>query len=108
MSDERPLLETLVEMTASSVERAGLDAREMMMVRVAALAAVNAPPASYLLNLEAAADSGLTAEDARGVLTAVAPIIGSPLVVSAASGIATAFDIALALDDAIQSGELST
>ena len=108
MSDERPILETLVEMTASSVERAGLDDRELMMARVAALAAVNAPPASYLLNLAAAADSGLTAEDARGVLIAIAPIIGTPLAVSAASGIAAALGVALALDDAIQSGELPT
>ncbi len=73
-----------------------------MMVRVTALAAVNAPPASYLLNLAAAADTGLTAEDVRGALIAVAPIIGTPKVVSAASAIATALGFALELEDAIQ------
>ena len=60
MSDERPLLDTVLAMTADSIERAGLDVRDVMMVRIAALAAVDAPPGSYLLNLAAAADSGMT------------------------------------------------
>ena len=107
MSDERPLLDTVLEMTADSVRRAGLGDRDLMMVRLTALAAVNAPPGSYLLNLAAAADTNLTAEEIRGALIAVAPIIGTPKVVSAASAIATALGIALELEDAIQSGELS-
>ena len=107
MSDERPLLDTVLEMTADSVRRAGLGDRDLMMVRLTALAAVNAPPSSYLLNLAAAADTDLTAEEIRGALIAVAPIIGTPKVVSAASAIATALGIALELEDAIQSGEPS-
>ena len=106
MSDERPLLDTVLAMTADSIERAGLDVRDLMMVRIAALAAVDAPPGSYLLNLAAAADSGMTAEEVRGALIAVAPIIGTPKVVSAASAIATALGFALELEDAIQN-ELS-
>ena len=102
MSDERPLLDTVLEMTADSVKRSGLGDRDLMMVRITALAAVNAPPASYLLNLAAAADTGLTAEDVGGALIAVAPIIGTPKVVSAASAIATALGFALELEDAIQ------
>ncbi len=73
MSDERPLLDTVLEMTADSVKRADLDDRDLMMVRLTALAAVNAPPGSYLLNLAAAANTSLTAEDVRGALDRCRP-----------------------------------
>lgn len=94
MSD-RPLIDTLAEMTAASMERAGLVDRELMLVRIAALAAVGAPPASYLLNLGAAAETGLTLEDVQGVLIAVAPITGGPRVVAASGGIFAALGFAL-------------
>jgi alkylhydroperoxidase/carboxymuconolactone decarboxylase family protein YurZ len=102
MSEERPLLDAVLEMTADSVKRSELDNRDLMMVRLTALAAVNAPPGSYLLNLAAAANTSLSAEDVRGALIAVAPIIGTPKVVSAASAIAIALGIAIELEDAIQ------
>jgi alkylhydroperoxidase/carboxymuconolactone decarboxylase family protein YurZ len=95
MSDEGLLLETLGEMTAVSLERADLDARELMLVRLAALAAVDAPAASYLLNLGAAVEAGLTLEDAQGVLIAIAPIIGTPRSVVAAMNLADALGFAL-------------
>ena len=104
--EERPLLATLVEMTTSSVERAHLDEHTLMMIRLGALAAENAPPTSYLLNFAAATES-LTADDVRSALIAVAPIIGTPRIVSAAGAIFAALGIAVALDDAIRSGELS-
>ena len=94
MSEERLLVDTVLDMTAASVERAGLDGRELMMVRMAALAAVGAPTGSYLLNIVAAAETEMTIEDARSVLIAVAPIIGSPKVMAAAGTIADALDIA--------------
>ncbi|MGH3365536.1 MAG: carboxymuconolactone decarboxylase family protein [Nocardioidaceae bacterium] len=106
MAEDRPLLDTMVEMNASSISHAGLNTRDLMMVRLAALAAVDAPPASYLMNLRAAADAGLTAEDMRSILIAVAPIVGTPEVVNAAGSITRALGIALALDDAIENGEL--
>lgn len=65
MAEERPLLETVMEMTLASMNNSNLVPRDLMMVRLAALAAVDAPPASYLLNLAAAVDAGLTLEDAR-------------------------------------------
>ena len=43
-----------------------------------------------LMNLEAAADVGIDAEQVRGVLAAVAPIVGTARVVSATSKIAEA------------------
>jgi len=99
MSDDRPLLDTLADMTAASVERANLDDRELMLVRIAALAAVGAPPSSYLLNLGPAMDSGLTLEDAQGVLIAIAPITGGPRTLLAAGAIFKALGFALAVDD---------
>ena len=80
-----PLLATVLDMTEASVSRTNLSDRELMMVRLAALAAVNAPPASYLLNMAAVAAAGtdLTLEDAQGTLIAVAPVIGTPRTVSA-------------------------
>jgi alkylhydroperoxidase/carboxymuconolactone decarboxylase family protein YurZ len=102
MSDEQPLLDTVTEMTAASVARVDLDARELMLVRLAALAAIDAPPASYLLNLGAAAEAGLTLEDARSVLIAVAPVIGAPRVIGAAGTIAGVLGFALALEEALE------
>ena len=101
MPEDRPLLETLLAMTAASVERANLVDRELMLVRLAALAAVDAPASSYLLNLGAAADVGLTVQDVQGVLIAIAPLVGSPKVLEAAGTIAAAMGIALAIDDAL-------
>ena len=101
MTDERPLLATVLAMPAASLERTNLGDREVMLVRLAALAAVDAPPSSYLLNLAAASDAGVAAADVQGVLVAIAPIVGSPRVVSAAGTIAAALGIAVAIDDAL-------
>ena len=101
MTDERPLMDTVLAMTAASLERANLVDRELMLVRLAALAAVDAPASSYLLNLGAAADVGLTLEDVQGVLIAIAPIVGSPRVVGAAGTITAALGLALAIDGAL-------
>jgi alkylhydroperoxidase/carboxymuconolactone decarboxylase family protein YurZ len=96
MSDtsETPVLDLLAAMTADSIEATNLDARTMMLVRVAALIAVDAPPASYLLNLEAADEVGVDFESLRGVFTAVAPIVGTPRVASAIGQIVRALGLA--------------
>jgi len=101
MAEVRPLMETIIAMTAASVERAELDDRELLMVRLAAHVAVDAPVSSYLLSIAAATSTDLSLEDARAVLIAVAPIVGVPRVVSAAGTIAEALEIAIAIDDAI-------
>ncbi len=110
MSEDRPLLATVLDMTEASVSRTSLSDRELMMVRLAALAAVNAPPASYLLNMAAvtAAGTNLTLEDAQGTLIAVAPVIGTPRTVSAATAIAEALGLALAIEDAIEERQVSS
>ena len=87
---DAPVADTLTLMTAASLGNCNLAPRELMLVRLAALVATNAPAASYLMNTGAAADAGVTLEDAQDVLVAVAPIVGTVRVVSATAGIAKA------------------
>jgi alkylhydroperoxidase/carboxymuconolactone decarboxylase family protein YurZ len=94
-STETPVLDLLGTMTAASIEASELDARTLMLVRLAALVGVDAPPASYLMNLAAAKEVGLDAKSVRDVLVGVAPIVGTPHVVSALSKIARALGIAI-------------
>ena len=92
-----PVLDTLMQMNEGVAERSGLDAETFMLVRIAALASTGAPPASYLLNLEAASEVGLTVEQVQGVLIAVAPVVGSARVASAGSSIDEAFGLPTAI-----------
>jgi alkylhydroperoxidase/carboxymuconolactone decarboxylase family protein YurZ len=98
---DAPVMETLIEINAASLARTELDPRSLMLVRLAALAAVDAPVSSYLLHVGPAADAGLTAEDAEDVLVAVAPIVGTPRTAAAAAKIVEALELAieLALED---------
>ena len=66
MPDDTPVFDTLADITAASLAHNSLPLRELMIARLAALVAVDAPPASYLANAEAAADSGVTADDVPG------------------------------------------
>ena len=66
-----------------------------MLVRIAALVAVDAPPVSYLLNLGAANEIGLDPEQVRGVLAAIAPIVGTARVASATGKIVDALEVAI-------------
>jgi alkylhydroperoxidase/carboxymuconolactone decarboxylase family protein YurZ len=92
-----PVLEALVEMNEGNPERSGLDPEKYMLVRIAALASVGAPPASYLLNLGAASELGVSLEDVQGTLIAIAPVIGSARVASAGSAIARGLGLAIAI-----------
>jgi alkylhydroperoxidase/carboxymuconolactone decarboxylase family protein YurZ len=104
-SNETPVLDLLATMTAESIKTTSLDKQALMLVRIAALVAVDAPPASYLMNLGAAGEVGLEAEEVRGVLAAVAPIVGTARVVSAAANIARALGIAIELAELDAEGE---
>jgi hypothetical protein len=94
-TSETPVLDLLASMTADSLEATSLDAEQTMLVRIAALVAVDAPPASYLLNLGAASEIGIDAEQVRGVLAAVAPIVGTARVTSATGNIVRALGLAI-------------
>ncbi|MFI5063713.1 MAG: hypothetical protein ACHP9Z_07030 [Streptosporangiales bacterium] len=100
MTAETPVLDTLADITAASAEHNSLVPREFMLARIAALIAVDAPPASYLANAGAAADFGLTAEDLQGVMIAIAPLVGTARVVAAAGHILRALGLAIAVADA--------
>jgi hypothetical protein len=104
---DTPVLDTLAEITAVSVERGTLEAREHMLSRLAALVAVDAPASSYLLNLGTAADVGVTLEDVEGVLIAVAPLVGTARVMSAAGKITKALGLAIAVVEAELEAELA-
>jgi len=93
---DTPVLDLLASMTADSIEASSLDPQTLMLVRIAALVAVDAPPASYALNLGAAGDLDVNVDQVQGVLAAIAPIVGTARVVAAAGNIVRA--LALALD----------
>ena len=98
MSDnlnDAPVLDLLARMTADSLAASSLEADELMLVRIAALVAVDAPPASYLLNLGLASEAGLDVETVRGTLAAIAPIVGTARIASATGNIVQALGIAL-------------
>src|SRR5258705_6900312 len=94
---DAPVMEALIEINAASLARTELDARSLMLVRLAALAAVDAPASSYLLHVGPSVEAGLTVEDAEDVLVAVAPIVGAPRTASAAAKIMDALGLAIGL-----------
>lgn len=94
---DAPVLETLAQMTLNTMERSGLDMETYMVARIAALVALDAAPASYLLNLGAANELGVSPETVRGVLVAIAPVVGSARIVSAASKLVRALGLAQAI-----------
>ena len=100
-SGDTPVLDLLERMTELSLEAtAPLDARTVMLVRLAALIAVDAPPASYACNVATAADVGVDARTMRGLVAASRPIVGTPRVVAAVGNIMRGLAIELAaLDD---------
>src|SRR5690242_1846663 len=79
-----PVLETLAEINGASLARTELDVQTLLLVRVAALVAADAPTASYLMHIEPLVVSDIELERIQDVLVAVAPIVGAPRVVSAA------------------------
>jgi hypothetical protein len=103
VSTDTPVLDTLVDITTVSIDHNSVSPRDFVLARLAALIAVDAPPASYLANASAVEQSGLTATDIEGVMIAVAPVVGTPRVMSAAGHIFQALGFAIAVGD----GELA-
>jgi alkylhydroperoxidase/carboxymuconolactone decarboxylase family protein YurZ len=92
---DTPVLDLLASMTADSIEASNLDPDTLMLGRIAALVAVDAPPASYVMNLGAASELGIGEDQVRGVLAAVAPIVGTARVTAATGNIVRALGFAL-------------
>ncbi len=100
MPNDHPVLDTIADMTVASISRCGLDADELILVRLAALAAVDARPVSYLAHVGASIDAGVTLERVQDVLVAVAPIIGTARVMAAAEHVTEALGFAIAVVEA--------
>jgi hypothetical protein len=96
---ETPVLDLLAEMTSASINRSDLDPKTLMLVRLAALVAVDAPPVSYLMNLGAGGSVGVEAEDVQQVMIGIAPVVGGPRIASAAGNIVRALGLAIEFTD---------
>ncbi|MGY1584779.1 carboxymuconolactone decarboxylase family protein [Streptomyces sp. MN13] len=97
---DTPVLDTLAAMTVDSIERCGLDAKTFILTRLAALAAMDAPAISYLAHVDPAMKADLTTEQLQDVLVAIAPVVGTARVMSAATHITEALGITIALAEA--------
>jgi len=89
------LLAAGLEVRAEWRDRSGLDERSYALVKLAAIMALDAPPASYLWQVANALDAGATPEDLLGVLIAIAPQIGGPKLVAAAPELMVALGLSL-------------
>jgi len=89
------ILEAAVGLRESHLEATGLDSRTFALVKIAALIALDAPPASYAWQVANALEDGATPEDILGVLRAVGPQVGGPRVVAAAPEIMVALGLSL-------------
>ncbi|MDD1058458.1 carboxymuconolactone decarboxylase family protein [Streptomyces cocklensis] len=96
---ETPVLDTLAAMTLDSLERCGLPPDTLILTRIAALAASEAPPISYAAHIDPATRASLTAGQVQDVLVAIAPIVGTARVALAAGNIFEALGMAIAVSE---------
>jgi alkylhydroperoxidase/carboxymuconolactone decarboxylase family protein YurZ len=94
------LKEEFKDYRATEQEQSGLDARTFSLVKIAALIALDAPPASYLWQVANALDAGATPRDFVGVLRAVTPQVGGPRAMAAAPELMVALGLELPEDSA--------
>ncbi|MEU0808187.1 carboxymuconolactone decarboxylase family protein [Streptomyces sp. NPDC005970] len=98
-TSDTPVLDTIAAMTIDSIERCGLDERMLILTRIAALVAMDAPPISYLAHIDPAVKADLTAEQLQDVLVAIAPVVGTARVMAAAGHITKALGFAIAVGE---------
>lgn len=89
------VLETAIGLREGQLEASGLEPSTFALVKIAALIALDAPPASYAWQVANALDDGATPEEILGVLLAVAPQVGGPRVIAAAPEIMLALGLSL-------------
>jgi alkylhydroperoxidase/carboxymuconolactone decarboxylase family protein YurZ len=89
------VLGELKELRDTEQVQSGLDARTFSLVKIAALIAMDAPPASYVWQVANALDAGATPRDFIGVLRAVTPQVGGPRAMAAAPEIMVALGLEL-------------
>lgn len=89
------VLKEAVDVREAERESAGLDPVTFGLVKVAALIALDSPPASYLWQIANVLDAGATPAEILGVLRAVAPQVGGPKIIAAAPEIMVALGLSL-------------
>jgi alkylhydroperoxidase/carboxymuconolactone decarboxylase family protein YurZ len=89
------LLGEAMKMREQLRAESSLDPKSFALVKIAALVALDAAPASYLLQVQMALDAGASPREILGVLTAVAPQTGMARVVAAAPEIMIALGLEL-------------
>ena len=94
-SGDHDLLQELMGLREAELESSGLDPRTFSLVKIAALIALDAPPASYAFQVANAVEAGVSSEEVLGVLRAVATQVGGPRVVAAAPEIMLALGLSL-------------
>jgi 4-carboxymuconolactone decarboxylase len=89
------LLDEVLGLRDAQIASSALDSRTFALVKIAALIALDAPPASYAWQVANALGEGASPEEIVAVLTAVAPQVGLPRVVAAAPEVMLALGLAL-------------
>lgn len=96
---DQGVLEEVLAYRESEQASTGLDARSFSLVKIAALIALDAPPASYVWQVANALAAGVTPQDLMGVLRAILPQVGGPRAMAAAPELMLA--LGLELPDAV-------
>jgi len=89
------LVSSGLELRTELQNRSRLDARSYALVKLAAIMALDAPPASYMWQVANALEAGATPDDLLGVLIAIAPQIGGPRLNAAAPELMLALGLTL-------------
>jgi 4-carboxymuconolactone decarboxylase len=97
--NDEGVLEGLLGTELIDGEPAGLDAKTAALVRLAGLVAVESAPASYQWAVASALAAGASDAEVVAVLAALAPIVGSVRVNSAAAEVGLAIGCHLDLYD---------
>ena len=90
---ETPVLDLLAGMTTASIEASSLDPETLMLVRIAALVAVDAPPVRMPSIWRRQATSRSTPSRFAGS-SGSRPIVGTPRIASATGNIVRALELA--------------
>jgi 4-carboxymuconolactone decarboxylase len=88
-------LREVVDFRESEQKASGLQPGTFGLVKIAALIALDAPPASYLWQVASALEEGATPAEILGVVRAIAPQVGGPRVIAAAPEIMVALGLSL-------------
>ena len=95
-NNQSRVLDSIAAMNLTSLEQVTeLDPRTVLLIRLGALVALDAAPLSYRTHFAVGQEAGLDAGQVEDALLALAPLVGSARIVSAASKIGRALGIAV-------------